>query len=486
MQEDPDGGGLPAGLPEGSWQGVSAAHPQMPASEGAWDGAKSVQARVQDIEAHSRQQAAKKQGTQPPAPNALGKQGVAKLPAAAPQHPGSANNAGHAALNAPKAAFTHSAHSVATLMDDTAEMNVLTPGTASSAAGPTPWGTMNAEAGEEASAAVDMQAAARQARAATQMPQQPGQEPWGIPGLSAATCVPNDSRLIPHQLSDTLDTMTAPAASAALARPAAKPAVGRDETDRPNAAAMNDPAAKATMPSADAPLDVTLDTLSDSYAGPRTPMGTLNSLSDSLAGPATPMGTLDTLSETRDSSRTPMGMLASMSTNLGGPGAATPMGTLASMSEHMAGPIVGSLQGNLANVSDPDAAVNPAAMPINLDDTAFLKASFSLRARPDGVVSDYWAVPPTPMGTLVTRAERPEETEYWTGEHPAVRFEEGEDLVIADRTRTTNEFAATAPVPHVARSPRQSRAWQTQMGTVAGWQALAQEVMFAPAVSAFM
>ncbi len=86
--------------------------------------------------------------------------------------------------------------------------------------------------------------------------------------------------------------------------------------------------------------------------------------------------------------------------------------------------------------------------------------------------------------------------QYMDAEGPGVRFKEGADSMINDnrvmdyRGGMTGDASryddddceesrgpgGRAATGYAAQSPRPSGAWQTQMGSVAGWQALASDV----------
>ena len=127
-----------------------------------------------------------------------------------------------------------------------------------------------------------------------------------------------------------------------------------------------------------------------------------------------------------------------------------------------------------------DTLEDPSGLPMSLGDTAY-----ALVAAPalDTSLGDSHSSPITPMSTLAddngqrdqgcTETRMTGGEDFEAAEPPGVRFREGEDSMIGDRSSIDHKSMATV---HVAKSPRSSAAWQTQMGSVAGWQALASEV----------
>ena len=127
-----------------------------------------------------------------------------------------------------------------------------------------------------------------------------------------------------------------------------------------------------------------------------------------------------------------------------------------------------------------DTLDDPSGLPMSLGDTAY--ASVAAPAL-DTSLGDSHSGPVTPMSTLVNDDDQTDQgcsdakmtgdKDFETAEPAGVRFREGEDSMIGNKSSMDHEYVATV---HVAKSPRDSAAWQTQMGSVAGWQALASEV----------
>ena len=156
--------------------------------------------------------------------------------------------------------------------------------------------------------------------------------------------------------------------------------------------------------------------LADSQYRAATPMNTMDTMSmlvGSQQGPATPMNTMSTLADSHYQPATPANTMSTLADSQQGP--ATPMNTMSTLTN-------GSDQRN--------------------------------------------------QGFADTGSTGREDFE--TAEEPhGVRFRDGEDSMIRGSSGMDAGYVATL---HVARSPRNSGAWQTQMGSVAGWQALASEV----------
>ena len=363
-----------------------------------------MQARVQDIEAHNKEQAAQKIPALPEAPSGSK---VASKPAYAhpagistlfsrqepgiPQPAGTPVNTLNSDSAQPQMGSTpantlNSDHAqpqmgstpantlnsdsaqpqmrqlpginwpVQRMTDDTARIESGSSLADSMAQAPTPMGTMNTnEAGDAPAAA--LQAAARKLNSQ--------EDPWGIFGLTSAPKLANDPRMKPSQLTDTIDSLNE----------------------------AKDPSAMSTS-LADTAYDL----------AERLPMGV--SLADTHEGPSTPAGTL---SDSNANARGPHG----------------------------------------SDFEGYDTAEGPGVR---------------FKEGADSVISNGM------------RAAYENEATRASGRHAATGHAQQSQPRESDDYEATRVPGMRAATGYAAQSPRQSAAWQNEMGSVAGWQALASDV----------